>query len=80
MGAPHSYPVTLTLCGARTSKLRSSQKKGFKEMLFTINGRNKSWLAACSCDDVEIVTELEKESCALATDPSACIEGFFFLL
>lgn len=30
-----------------------------------------------SCDDVEILVKLEKESCALATDLSVCMQFYF---
>lgn len=38
-----------------------------------INREINLWLANYSCDDVEIMAELEKESCASATDISTYI-------
>lgn len=35
------------------------------------------WLTNYSCDDVEILAKLEKESCALATDSSVCMQFYF---
>lgn len=42
-----------------------------------INREINPWLANYSCDDVEIMAELEKEFCALATDLSAYTSFYF---
>lgn len=51
------------------------RQKGLKS--YAENREINLWLTNYSCDDVEILAKLEKESCALATDLSVCMQFFF---
>lgn len=51
------------------------RQKGLKS--YAENREINLWLANYSCDDVEILAKLEKESCALATVLSACMQFYF---
>lgn len=47
------------------------RQKGLKS--YAENREINLWLTNYSCDDVEILAKLEKESCALAIDLSVCM-------